>query len=166
MKRFMSAVVKRSKKVAFYGVPTENSDGKTYQFYRMKGFESISTAKNPKEYSRQYVDEEFEQTDVVGYTPTISFGFDRFEGDAVHEDIISVFDDEKLGADAIRPIIMVDTEDGESSAIKRDFLVVAENEGSGTDLYKYEGSFRVKGEKIAGVATTDDNWQTCSFVEA
>lgn len=161
----MSAVVKRCKKLAFYGVPNVTDEGTVYTFYRMKGFDDITTSKNPREYSRQYVDEEFEQTDVVGYNPSISFGFDRFKGDRVHEDLVEIFNSEKLGADAIRPIIMVDLESDEKSAIMRDFSVVAENEGSGTDLYKYSGSFRVKGEKIFGRAESQDDWQTCSFTE-
>ncbi len=163
----MSAVVKRCKKLAFYGVP-QNGNGEEpgYIFYRMKGFDDITTSKNPREYSRQYVDEEFEQTDVVGYNPSISFGFDRFTDDAVHNDLIEIFNLEKVGADAIRPIIMVDLESDEKSAIMRDFSVVAENEGNGTDLYKYSGSFRVKGEKVYGTAASNDDWQTCSFVEA
>lgn len=158
----MAEIVKRYKKLAFYGVPT-NEGG--FTFYRMKGFDEISTAKNPKEYSRQYVDEEFEQTDVVGYTPSISFGFDRFSGDAVHGDIIDIFDGEKVGADAVRPIIMVDMSDESNSAIKRDFAVIAENEGKGLEAYKYSGTFRVKGDKIFGTATSEDGWQTCTFTE-
>ena len=160
----MSAVVKRCKMLAFYGVPAENSG--EYTFYRMKGFDEITTAKNPREYSRQYVDEEFEQTDVVGYNPSIAFGFDRFSGNAVHDDIIGIFNGEKVGAEAVRPIIMVDLESEDKVAIRRDFSVVAESEGSGVDLYKYSGSFRVKGEKITGTAHSDDEWQTCTFREA
>ena len=162
----MSEIIKRCKKLAFYGVPVKNGDETTYEFHRMKGFDEISTSKNPKEYSRQYVDEEFEQTDVVGYTPSITFGFDRFSDDSVHTDIISIFDDEKVGADAVRPIIMVDLADDRYIAIKRDFAVVAENEGRGLETYKYSGTFRVKGEKINGSAFSDDGWQTCTFTEA
>ena len=158
----MSTVVKRCKKLAFYGV----MEGNGYVFYRMKGFDEISTSKNPREYSRQYVDEEFEQTDVVGYNPSISFGFDRFQGDAVHDDIAQIFDNESIGAEAIRPIVMVDFASEDNKAIKRDFAIVAENEGNGTDLYKYSGTFRVKGEKVEGVAMSEDNWQTCQFMEA
>ena len=161
----MSAIVKRCKKLAFYGVPSGSGDGTTYTYHRMKGFDDITTSKNPIEYSRQYVDEEFEQTDVVGYTPSISFGFDRFSDDAVHSDIIGIFDEEKVGADAVRPIIMVDLADSENSAIKRDFAVIAESEGNGLETYKYSGTFRVKGEKVMGKAQSDDNWQTCTFVE-
>ncbi len=162
----MSAVVKRCKKLTFYGVPQNAGEETTYTFYRMKGFDDITTSKNPREYSRQYVDEEFEQTDVVGYNPSISFGFDRFSDDAVHNDMVEIFNREKVGADAIRPIVMVDTESDDKSAIMRDFVVVAESEGSGTDLYKYSGSFRVKGEKVYGTAQSSDDWQTCTFAEA
>ncbi len=162
----MSAVVKRCKKLAFYGVPQTVGDEAVYTYYRMKGFDDITTSKNPREYSRQYVDEEFEQTDVVGYNPSIAFGFDRFSDDAVHNDLMEIFNKEKVGADAVRPIIMVDLEDAEKSAIMREFSVIAESEGSGTDLYKYSGSFRVKGEKVYGTAASDDEWQTCSFTEA
>ncbi len=161
----MSAVVKRCKKLAFYGVPQGVGQEAAYTFYRMKGFDDITTSKNPREYSRQYVDEEFEQTDVVGYNPSISFGFDRFSNDAVHSDLVEIFNREKVGSDAIRPIIMVDLESEKKTAIMREFSVVAESEGSGTDLYKYSGSFRVKGEKVYGTAVTSDDWQTCSFSE-
>lgn len=162
----MSTVVKRCKKLAFYGVPAGDGETGAYVFHRMRGFDEITTSKNPREYSRQYVDEEFEQTDVVGYNPSIAFGFDRFAEDAVHNDIIGIFDEEKVGGDAIRPIIMVDLESDEKTAVKREFAVVAESEGSGVDLYKYSGSFRVKGEKVAGTAASDDNWLTCTFMEA
>ena len=161
----MAEIIKRCKKLAFYGVPIYEDGVTTYTFYRMKGFDEISTSKNPKEYSRQYVDEEFEQTDVVGYTPSITFGFDRFSDDAVHMDIISIFDDEKVGADAVRPIVMVDLADDKFTAIKRDFAVVAESEGRGLETYKYNGTFRVKGGKLKGTATSNDGWQTCNFAE-
>ena len=158
----MSEIIKRCKKLAFYGVPVAEGNG--YIYHRMKGFDEISTSKNPREYSRQYVDEEFEQTDVVGYNPSITFGFDRFKGDAVHDDIIGIFNEEKVGADAIRPIVMVDMTGEEKTAICREFAVVAESEGNGLEAYKYSGTLRVKGEKVFGSANSDDDWQTCTFL--
>ncbi len=158
----MSEIIKRCKKLAFFGVPNgENS----VQYVRMKGFDEITTSKNPKEYSRQYIDEEFEQTEVVGYNPSISFAFDLFNGDSVHEDIASIFDNEKTGNDAVRSIVMVDLSDEEHPAIMREFSLIAESEGDGKDAYKYHGTFRAKGEKVFGTATSNDDWQTISFVE-
>jgi len=84
----------------------------------------------------------------------------------VHTDIISIFDREKVGVEAVRPIIMVDLADDSHTAIKRDFAVVAESEGRGVETYKYSGTFRVKGEKINGTAVSEDDWQTCTFAEA
>ena len=79
-------LVPRSKKVLFYGVPAASGDTTTY--HRMKGFTDVSTSKNAKEYTRQYVDELFEQTDVTGYSPSTSYGFDQYAGDPVHADIV------------------------------------------------------------------------------
>lgn len=65
-------IVERHKILAFYGVPGTN-DAVTY--HRMKKFTQFSHSKNPIEYSRQYVDEPFQQTDVVAlrrHTLTLS----------------------------------------------------------------------------------------------
>ena len=162
----MAEIIKRCKSLAFYGVPTTSDGEITYIFHRMKGFDDITTSKNPKEYSRKYVDEEFEQTDVIGYTPSVSFGFDKFLGNAVHDDISEIFTDEKTGADAVRPIIMVDMTDSGHSAVKREFTVIAQTEGEGTEAYRYSGEFRVKGEIEKGTASSVDDWQTCTFTAA
>lgn len=158
----MTEAIKRSKVLAFYGVPHQGGETE-FTFHRMKGFDNITTSKNPKEYSRQYVDEEFEQTDVVGYTPSVEFEFDRFADDPVHDDIVDIFNNEKTGDGAVRPVIMVDTVSADNSAVKRDFAVIAKSEGEGTEMYTYSGSLRVKGEKIFGTASSSDGWQTCTF---
>ena len=98
-------MVQRADKLAFYGVKGEE-DAVTY--HRMKGFTDMSQSKNPKEYSRQYVDEYFEQTDVTGYSPSISYGFDQYVGNPVHEDIVAITDGEMIGNDAVRSIVIVD----------------------------------------------------------
>lgn len=156
-------ILKRSDKVAFFGVP--DAEGANYTFHRMKGFTTLSTAKNPTEYSRRYVDEEAERTDVVGYSPSMSFEFDRAKDNAVHDDIISIYDGEKLGGDAVRPIVIVDmaTAEGESNAVYRTFSIIPDSEGSGTDAYIYSGTFRSAGEKQIGTATSADGWKTITF---
>ena len=58
----MKKIFKRCDKLAFYGVKSEDGEV-TYK--RMTGFTEITTSKEPKEYKRQYVDEEFETSDVV-----------------------------------------------------------------------------------------------------
>lgn len=162
----MSEIVKRSDKVAFYGV----TDGDTITFHRMKGFTDISISKNPKEYARQYVDEAFERTDVVGYATSVSYGFDQHAGDFVHQDIAQIHDEELLGEDVVRYILMVDfTKVGDAEntfvARKRAFSVIPDNEGDSMDAYSYSGTLKIAGETQLGTAKTEDNWQTCTFVE-
>ncbi|MDD4689186.1 MAG: hypothetical protein PHE51_05510 [Eubacteriales bacterium] len=160
----MAKLVKRCEKMAYYGVP--NGDG--YTFTKMTGFTEMAVTKNPSEYSRQYVDEEFSQTDITGYSMSVSYEFDRYMDDPVHDDIIAITDDELIGTDAVRPIIMVDLTDeadGRYSAVMRDFSIIPDSEGGSNDAYTYSGSFKVKGKKITGVAEISEDKQTLTFTE-
>jgi hypothetical protein len=163
----MGKVVKRNEKLAFYGV---KGAGGAETFHRMKGFTDISGSKNPIEYTRRYVDEAFEQSDVVGYSPSFSYGFDQHADNPVHDDIIQIHTDELVMGEAVRSLIFVDMSgegvDGEYPAIKRDFAVVADTEGGSTDAYTYTGTLKVKGERAAGTVSSADNWQTCTFTGA
>lgn len=147
-------IVQRAKKLAFYGV--KGTEGTTV-YHRMKGFTKLETEKNPSEYSRQYVDELFEETDVTGYSPAVAYEFDRYADDPVHQDMVALTDGEMVGDEAIRTLIMVDlavpNDDGSYPAISRDFAVIPDSEGDGTDAYIYTGAFRAKGEKVFGSAS-------------
>lgn len=46
---------------------------------------------------------------------------------------------------------------------KRDWSVIPDTEGDGTDALIYKGSLKAAGEIIKGTATTTDSWQTCTF---
>ena len=96
-------LVGRHKRVAFMDVA---GDGNTYT--RMTGFTSMSESKNASEYSRHYVDEESERTDVVGYAPSNDYEFDRYTNDPVQQKIAEITDDELLGSDAQISIVVVD----------------------------------------------------------
>lgn len=154
-------LVARNKKVAFYGVPASPGGQVTYK--RMRNFTSLSTSKNPTEYSRHYVDEAFEQTDVTGYSPSIAYNFDLDSENDVHSDIVKITDGELIGSDAVRTIIVADlTTQGSASetyvAYKRDFSVIPDSEGDGTDAYTYSGTFKTKGnsEKIDAKISADE----------
>lgn len=156
----MDKILKRSDKKAFYEV-----GGK---FMRMRGFTDFSMSKNPTEYSRKYVDEVSERNDVVGYNPSISFAFDRFSDDEVHADMVSIADNEAVGSDAVRSILLVDTsEETENGfkAQKREFSVIPDSEGNDSDTYTYSGTLKANGAIVKGYATTSDNWQTVTFEE-
>lgn len=158
----MSNILKRSEKIPFYGVVS----GESVVYTRMTGFTEISVNKNPIEHKRQYIDEDFERNDVVGYTTSIGFSFDMFRDDAVHSDIAGIFDNEKVGNGALRSIIIVDLssqEDGACTAVKRDFTLIPDKEGDSNFAYTYSGTLNAASEKVFGSATSQDNWQTCTF---
>lgn len=153
-------IVARHKKVAFYGII--GSSG-TETFHRMTKFTQLNQSKNPSEYSRQYVDEPFQQSDVVGYSPSVAYAFDRHRNCPVQDDIVEITDNELLGDDAVRNILIVDIDEG--TAVKRPYSVIPNTEGDNINIYTYSGDFKCKGEKITGTATSSDGWQTCTFTE-
>lgn len=157
---------KRSDKVAYMGVTAADSSDEIYR--RMTKFTSMSGAKNAVSYSRRYIDEDFDQTDVTGYSPSISFAFDSYTGNLVHEDLESVFLEEKTGTDAVRSIVVVDFSEpgkteGTYKATKRDWAVVPEGDGDSTDAYTYSGSFNAKSQVVFGTAKPSADKQTVVF---
>lgn len=146
----MKGLVKRSDKKAFYATIGTGSS-----FTRMKYFTELSTSKNPKEYSRSYIDEDFERTDVTGYSPSMSFSFDEHTDDPVLSDIIEIIDNELVGKDAHRFIVLVDfskQSTGGYEAVMREFAIIADSEGNGTDTYTYSGNMKAVGEIVRGIA--------------
>ena len=161
-------MIKRSDKLAFIGVTSAS----TTTYTRLKGFTELSMSKNPKEYSRQYVDEENERTDIIGYAPEISYSFDEIENNAAQKVIIDITDKELIGDAAKVDIIIVDLsrEDsnaGKFEAVKRTFSVIPDSEGDSTEAYTYSGTFKANGEKVFGTASngTEGSWETCTFTE-
>lgn len=154
-------IVARHKKLAFYGVI--NSSG-TENFLRMPKFTQLSQSKNPSEYNRQYVDEPFQETDITGYSPSISYAFDLHRNCEVQNDIVNITDSELIADDAVRNIVIVDVDKG--TAIKRAYAVIPSTEGDNINVYTYSGTFKCKGEKIHGTATSSDGWQTITFAES
>ena len=100
----MEKLVKRSGKVAFMDISTTQIPN----FLRMRKFTEISKSKNPTEYSRTYVDEDGEVTDVTGYSEEISYAFDLYSGNLVHEKIVKITDDELTGDEALVKILIID----------------------------------------------------------
>lgn len=155
-------LVKRSDKVSFFG----NMSTGTETFNRMRGFTTLSGSKNPTEYSRQYVDEEFETTDVTGYSPSIEFGFDQYSGDVVHDEMVEILDGEKTGTDARRNIVTVDfsqPDGGGYKATKREYAIIGDSEGDSMDAYTYSGTFRATGSRIEGTATLNSDSSVATF---
>ena len=157
-------MIARSRKVMYMETTSD-------EFARMKGFTSMAINKNPKEYTRQYVDEDFEVTDITGISTSIDYAFDQIAEDAVHDKLIKIIDDEKIGDEAVVSMLSVDfTAAGTGLdsfvATKRDFAVIPGSEGDSLDAYTYGGTFRVKSERIVGEATSADDSKTATFALA
>ena len=156
-------LVKRSGKVAFI----ESTKGDS--FLRMKGFTDLATNREANEYSRQYVDEDSERTDVTGVSVSMDFNFDQFKGNAAQEVLIDIIENEKIGGEAIVNIVQVDfTKESGSGfeAVKRAFSVTPGASGDTIEAYTYSGTLNASGEKIKGVATSTDGFKTsCTFEE-
>ena len=159
----MEKLVKRSGKVAFMDVSTTQIPN----FLRMRKFTEISKSKNPTEYSRTYVDEDGEVTDVTGYSEEISYAFDLYTGNLVHEKIVKITDDELTGDEALVKILIVDFSKPVGSGYEarlRTYSTVPDTEGDSTDAYTYSGSFRKNSKMTKGIATLNSDNTVATFV--
>ena len=158
-------LVTRDKKVAF--LECLSGDEKVY--HRMCHFTSMSKSSNPNEYSRKYIDESGEVTDITGYSPYYDYAFDLYTNDPVQEELVKIADGELVGTDAVRNIIVVDftkpTEDKTGyHAVKRSYAVIPDSDGDDENTYTYSGAFRSKSEKEEVVVISDDgHWKTCKI---
>lgn len=140
------------------------------KYYRMRGFTDLVSSKEPEEYERKYVDEKSSRTATTGISASIEFTLDRYRDNPVHEKIKEVFDKEIIGDDATVNIIVVDftqQKDDNAYAIKRNFTIVPDTEGDGTDAYTYSGTLKANGAIVEGYATkgSEADWLTCTFTE-
>lgn len=157
-------MIKRSEKLAFMQIEEKG----TPVFKRLTGFTEFSVSKNPKEYSRKYIDEDMERSEVVGYSTSVAYKFDIDSENAVHQALYNIADRELVGEDAEVTIVIADlsaVKGGACAALKRKFAVIPSTEGDDADTYTVSGSLRAAGEKVFGTATSDDNWRTLKFSE-
>ena len=122
-------------------------------FQRMKGFTDSGKSLNSSTYDRRYVDEKTERSDVVAYATEIAYGFDRMYGNAVHNVIAKVHDDEIVGFNV--PIVTVNFNEPVNEGYKarmRIWSVQPDSDGDNTDAYTYSGAFKANSSIVTGVA--------------
>lgn len=136
-----------------------------------EGFTSLKEAKNPKEYSRKYVNESTERTDVVGYATQIDYTADTYTDNPVISKIAEVSDKELTGTAAQVEILNVNEfqNSGTSGAAsykayKRVYAIIPDAKGDGTDALVYSGSFKAVGDIVPG--TFDGNKFTADSADA
>lgn len=131
-----------------------------------EGFTSFSESKNPKEYSRQYVHEKTERSDVVGFAPSIAYSADMYSGDPCVERVAKAHDEEQIGNDSHVDIVVVNMWEkgtGDSYvAYKRTYSIIPDTKGDGSDALIYSGNLKAAGESVKGTATIDSNGK-CTF---
>ncbi len=156
-------MIKRCEKLAFMKV------GSTDVYTRMKGFTELSVSKNPKEYSRKYIDEDMERSAVVGYSPAMTYKLDLDPTDSVHSVFANIADHELTGDEAVKSVAIVDVSsldtDGKANAIIRNFTIIPSSEGDDSDTYTAGGTMKAAGEITFGKAATSDSWATVTITE-
>lgn len=151
-------LVGRHLRVAFMNT---DATGSSPKYERMTNFTAMTNGKNPKEYSRQYVDESTERSDVVGYAPATEYSFDMYAGNPVHERIAKIHDGEKVADDAHVEVVTVDfykknTKGDKCYATKRTYAVIPDSDGDGTDALVYNGSLKAVSDVEEGYVTEVD----------
>ena len=136
-------------------------DATTYK--RMTGFTDNGKSLNTETYERRYVDEKSSRKDVTGYATEIAYGFDRYTNNDVHDLIANVHDLEQTGV--VVPIVAgkKGTTDDTFKARRRNYSILPDSDGDGTDAYQYSGAFGANGDLEEGTATSTDGWKTCTF---
>lgn len=145
----MSTLVSRDQWVAYMNTGTEGTE--EYNLVG-EGFTSFSEAKNPKEYTRQYVHEKSERSDVVGYAPSISYSADMYSGAPCVERVAKAADEEQVGNAAHVDIVTVNK--WENVAFKRTYAIIPDGKGDGAEALIYTGTLKAVGEVVKG--TFDD----------
>ena len=160
----ISKLVNRSEVRSYMDTAVSGSATPTFTLMG-EGFTSLNESKNPKEYSRQYVHENTERTDVTGYAPSIAYSVDVYTNNPVIQRIRDVTDGELVGTDAQVNIVTVEHFMGEASsrpATKRTYSIIPDGKGDGTDALVYTGAFHAVGDIVKG--TWDESQST--FTEA
>lgn len=149
-----SVLVLRSKFASYMNTGTSESPTFTLMG---EGFTSLTEGKNPNEYSRHYVHEITERTDVVGYATQIDYTTDTYTNNPVIAKIAEVTDKELTGTAAQVEIVNVNlyNDSGSSSshayeAFKRTYAIIPDQKGDGTDALIYSGSFKAVGDIVVG----------------
>ena len=118
-----------------------------------EGFTSFPEAKNPKEYTRKYVNDKTERSDVIGYSPSISYSCDVITDNPVVSKIVAITDQEAVGDETHVDIVSVNLWEGTADsyvAYKRTYAIIPDGKGDGTDALIYTGTMKAVGDIVIG----------------
>ena len=162
----MSKLIMRYQWAAYLGCLSASGNTVTETFNLIgEGFTSFPEKKNPKEYSRKYVNYKTEKTDVIGYAPSIDYSCDCISDDPAVQEIIKIHEGELVGSDTHRSIISVnlwEEDDGVCPATKRTYAIIPDAKGDGTDALVYTGTMKAVSDIIEGTFNTTTKEFTAS----
>ena len=121
-----------------------------------EGFTEFTESKNAVSYQRRYIHEATKRTDITGYAPEIDYELEVYSDNPVIGKLRLITDREMTGEDAKVEVICVDLFDetenaGIYNAVKREYSVIPDECGDGTDALCYTGTMKAVGDIIAGV---------------
>lgn len=132
---------------------------------RMQGFTDLGKSLNAQTYERRYVDEKNSRSDVTGYSTEWSYTFDRIVGNAVHEKLVEIADNELVGQSVT--IYLVNLNDGNATngyaTRKRVVSVIPDTDGDSTDAYTYSGTLHASGEYEEGTSKLSADGLTITY---
>ncbi|MBR5366845.1 MAG: hypothetical protein K6G29_07620 [Clostridiales bacterium] len=116
-----------------------------------EGFTEFAESKNAVSYQRRYIHEYTKRTDVTGYAPVIDYEFEVYTANPVIERLRRIADAELVGEDAKVDILTVDLFDegsipGQYRAYRRQYSVIPDESGRGTDALVYTGTMKGVGD--------------------
>lgn len=130
-----------------------------------EGFTDFTENKNPKEYSRQYIHELSERTDIVGFSPSVTYAFDVFDADIVQAALMEITLSEAIGDAAAVTVVTAflhrPTPDGRIEAVRREYTVCPAKLGAGTEALICSGTLKARGDACRGTFDPD----TLAFYE-
>ena len=129
------------------------------EYKRMQGFTEGGKSMNSTTYDRRYIDEKTERSTVTGYSTEIAYSFDRIVGNAIHERIAQIHDNELAGETV--EILTVNTVTNEARV--RTYSVIPDADGDSTDAYTYSGTFHADSAITEGTATISTDGMTATF---
>ena len=135
-----------------------------------EGFTDFSESKNSVEYTRTYVADNIERSDVTGYAPATSYSCDVYDDDPVVKKIVAITDGELMGDATAVSIVQFNTFDETApnskifKAVRRRWTVIPDGKagGAGTDALIYTGTLKAGGAMVSG--TFDEAGKTFTEV--
>lgn len=159
-------LVSRSELRSYMNVATASASAQ-YELIG-EGFTSLTEAKNAKEYSRQYIHERTERTDVVGYAPSLDYSVDVYTNNPVIARIREITDKELMGTEGQVSIVTVEmfadgtVDENSLTAYERKYAVVPDSKGDGVEALVYSGTFKAVSDMVTGTF----NLKTKTFTPA